>query len=79
MDKQLLPVCYEPRLLRLPEVKHFVGLGRSAIYEMIQKREFPSPIKLGPRAVAWVSEEIATWIQTKIAASRNSTSLLQAA
>lgn len=79
MPKQLLPVCPETRLLRLPEVRRCVGLGRSAIYEMIKKREFPSPIKVGPRAVAWVSEEIANWIQTKIATSRNTHTCLQGA
>src|SRR5438445_779709 len=46
------------RLLRLPEVSFLVGLRRSAIYDKISKGEFPTPVNLGPRAVAWPSNEI---------------------
>ena len=40
-------------LLRLPEVMARVGWGRSTIYLKIKAREFPSPVRLGPRSVAW--------------------------
>jgi prophage regulatory protein len=58
------------RMLRLPEVKRWVGLGRSAIYERIKNKEFPSPVNVGPRAVAWISHEITKWMEDRIAASR---------
>ena len=58
------------RMLRLPDVKNRVGLGRSAIYAKVKRGEFPSPVHLGPRAVAWISEEISAWIATRIALSR---------
>lgn len=54
------------RLLRLPEVKLQVGLGRSAIYEQIRRGEFPAPVHIGARAVAWPSDQIADWIDTRI-------------
>lgn len=59
------------RFLRLPEVKHQVGLGRSAIYQRIKGGEFPAPISLSPngRAVAWDSEAIASWIESRIEAA----------
>ena len=62
--------CPVLRLLRLPEVKLRVGLGRSAIYAKIKRREFPSPVNVGPRAVAWISDEITRWIEACIAVSR---------
>ena len=56
------------RLLRLPEVKHQVGLGRSAIYQRIKSGEFPAFISLSNngRAVAWDSEAINSWIESRI-------------
>jgi len=71
MNKATIETNSELRMLRLPEVKQRVGLGRSTIYEKIKHHQFPSPIKVGPRAVAWVSVEIVNWIQAQIAASRD--------
>ena len=58
------------RLLRLPEVSRIVGLKRSPIYERIARGEFPKPIKLGPRCVAWPDTAIAAWVQSKIDAAK---------
>lgn len=52
-----------PKLLRLASVKEITGLSRSAIYA---DREFPKPVKIGPRAVAWVEEEIRSWVSDRI-------------
>lgn len=57
------------RFLRLPEVKHQVGIGRTAIYQKIQRGEFPAPISLGPRAVGWTSDSIENWIESRIKAT----------
>jgi prophage regulatory protein len=57
------------RMLRLPEVKYRVGLGRSSIYDRIKRREFPAPVHLGPRAVAWNSDEITDWIEARVTES----------
>ena len=59
------------RLLRLKEVKHQVGLGRTSIYARIKSGEFPSPISLSNngRAVAWDSLAIDAWIESRINAS----------
>lgn len=58
------------RFLRLSEVKHLVGLGRSAIYQRVKAGEFPAPISLGARAVAWTSDSISTWMDARIEACR---------
>ena len=53
--------------IRLPEVIKRTGYRRTSIYEKIAEGTFPAPIKLGPRAVAWVSEEIDKWLDARIA------------
>jgi prophage regulatory protein len=59
------------RFLRLPAVKHQVGLGRTALYQKIKVGEFPAPYPLSAngRAVAWNSEEIDAWIDSRIQAA----------
>lgn len=57
-------------LLRLPEVIQRTGLARASIYAAIKRGEFPKSIQLGPRAVAWPSEDIGAWIAARIEASR---------
>lgn len=62
----------QTQLIRLQEVIRRTGVSRAAIYDLAQRGEFPQQIKLskGGRAVAWVSGEIDTWIEQRIAASR---------
>lgn len=55
------------QLLRLREVQTTTGLSRSAIYALASRGQFPGPIKIGPRASAWVAAEIDAWIERKIA------------
>jgi prophage regulatory protein len=54
------------RLIRLPELLPRVPLSRSTIYQMVSKQEFPSPAKIGPRAVAWSEELVDAWAKAKI-------------
>ena len=70
-DHQRYPSGAARRLLRLTEVKHQVGLGRSAIYEQIKRGNFPAPVHIGSRAVAWPSDQIANWIDSRIASVRH--------
>jgi prophage regulatory protein len=62
-------VMSETKFLRLPAVIERVGKSRTAIYRDIQAGAFPAPIRIGARAVAWDSAEIAAWQQRIIAAS----------
>lgn len=54
-----------PSLVRLPGVIRMTGLGRSTIYRMITKKQFPSPIRLSIRAVAWRQSDLADWIDER--------------
>jgi prophage regulatory protein len=53
------------RILRWPEVRQAVGLGRTKVYELIQAGEFPPPLALGGRAVGWRASEIQKWINER--------------
>ena len=57
------------RLLRLSEVRARVPFSKSTLYAKIAAGEFPAPIALGVRAVAWSEESIDAWIASRIAAS----------
>lgn len=57
--------------LRLPEVKAVTGLSKTSIYELIREKSFPAPVRLGPRAVAWVKSEIREWAVQRVQASRS--------
>lgn len=57
--------------LRLPEVKAMTGLSKTSIYELIRDKSFPAPVRLGPRAVAWVRSEVRQWAVERVQASRS--------
>ena len=57
-------------LLRLSEVRARVGLSRSTIYARVAKGTFPSPIRIGENAVAWVDRDVDDWVDAQIEASR---------
>lgn len=57
-----------PSLLRRPKVEARTGYSRSSIYAMMEAGDFPRPVKLGPRAVAWVESEVDAWIAARIEA-----------
>ena len=57
--------------LRLPEVKTFTRLSKTSIYELIREKSFPAPVRLGPRAVAWVRSEVRQWALERVRASRS--------
>lgn len=48
-------------LHRLPAVIQRTGKSKPAIYAAIRRGEFPAPLKLGKRAVAWKDSDLAAW------------------
>lgn len=52
------------RLIRLPELTAQIGIGKTKIYALITKGEFPAPIKIG-KVSAWSSDTVAKWIEGK--------------
>jgi prophage regulatory protein len=60
----------EKKLIRLPQVRLMVGLSRSQIYLLISRGDFPRPVPLGARAVAWDNDEIQVWVRKCIEARK---------
>jgi len=58
------------RFLKLPEVRIRTGKSRSSIYQGMKDGTFPTAIRIGPRAVAWLELEIEAHNQSCIDASR---------
>lgn len=54
------------RLIRLKEVQHRVGLGRSTIYRWMAEGKFPKPVQLGGSTVAWSEGEVDRWIADRL-------------
>ncbi|WP_170611096.1 AlpA family phage regulatory protein [Ruegeria arenilitoris] len=59
------------RFQRRPMVEEMTGLSRSSIYAKMDPRnpnydpDFPRPVRLGKRAVAWRETEIVNWMETR--------------
>ena len=53
------------RLLRLREVKEITGMSRSHIYRLMQKGDFPRPVRIGPTAVRWRESEVNAWVESR--------------
>ena len=53
------------RILRRRDVESLTGLSRSTLYAMMANGEFPSPIRLGRRAVGWQDKDLADWIASR--------------
>ena len=61
------PVAFKS-LLRFRQVKEIVPLSRSEIYRRMASGQFPKPMKLGERVVAWDADEIQAYVREKLAA-----------
>ena len=55
----------ETKLLRLPAVLERVGIGKTALYGLISRGEFPPAVKLSTRAVGWRVEDVGQWINER--------------
>lgn len=53
------------RILRRPEVESRTGLSRSTIYDWMKRGEFPQPVKLGARLVAWRESDVNAWLEAR--------------
>jgi prophage regulatory protein len=65
------------RMLRIGAVKKIFPFATSTIYEKVARGEFPKPVPIGPRAVAWVEDEIIEH-QERLIANRDGRKLSRA-
>ena len=52
-------------LIKRPEVERITRLSRSAIYAAMDAGEFPRPVRIGRRAVAWRLADIEAWLASR--------------
>lgn len=53
------------RYLRRPAVEDLTGLSRSTIYALMSRGQFPRPVRLTARAVAWPESIVADWLASR--------------
>lgn len=56
----------EQIFLRLPQVLKVVGVGRSTVWRWCKEGYFPTPVRLGPRVVAWRASDVSDWAAARI-------------
>ena len=54
------------KLLRFPTVRERTGLSRSTIWRLERCGDFPKHRRISANVVAWVEEEVMSWIHSKI-------------
>ena len=55
----------QDRFLRIREVMVLTGLSRATLYLMVGERQFPAPVRLRARAVAWRASQIKNWMDNR--------------
>ena len=55
------------RFIRRPAVEDQTGLSRSTIYMLMQNGQFPKPVRIGGRTVAWPEAEVEAWLNARLA------------
>ena len=59
------------RLVKREEVLSLCAISKSNLYKMIEREEFPRPVRIGPRAVAWRQSDVTTWLKDRPPTSRD--------
>ena len=54
------------KLLRFPAVRERTGLSRSTIWRLERRGDFPKHRRISANVVAWVEEEVMSWIHSKV-------------
>lgn len=55
----------EPMFLRLDSVLRITGLGRSTVFRLIASKDFPAPVRVGVRAIAWRKADLDRWSESR--------------
>jgi prophage regulatory protein len=57
-------------LLRRRSVEARTGLTKAAIYRLMPTGDFPLPVDIGPKTVAWKESEVNAWIDSRAKTTR---------
>jgi prophage regulatory protein len=50
------------KLLRRREVLQKIGISRSTLDRLMNRGQFPRPVEIGAKVVAWRESDVETWI-----------------
>lgn len=53
------------KYIRRPAVEELTGLRRTTIYKLMNAGEFPRPIKITGKAVAWPESAVVAWLASR--------------
>lgn len=53
------------QFLRLRTVSRITGLARSTILRMVAKNDFPAPVRLATRIIAWRRSDLERWSEQR--------------
>ena len=53
------------KLLDTREICALVGKSRCTIWRWKRKAAFPRRVRIGPNSVAWIADEVDSWIRLK--------------
>jgi prophage regulatory protein len=56
------------RVIRLNEVMQMTSLGKTTIYQLQSRGEFPRSVKITTQALGWIEEQARSWIKVRMAA-----------
>ena len=56
-------------ILRQPEATKLTGLSRSTLRRMVERGDFPPPLRLGLRSIGWLEDEVLRWLESRPRAS----------
>ena len=57
-------------LLRRKQVEAQTGLARSTLYKLIGEGNFPAPVRITGKAVAWPSNLVDAWIASRVSTAK---------
>jgi prophage regulatory protein len=56
------------KLLRLPDVQKQTDLSEATLRRLRKAGEFPEPLRLSPRRIAWEATAIMAWLESRTGA-----------
>jgi len=44
---------------------NILPFGRTTLWRMVQRGQFPAPVRLGPNITAWRAEDVRDWLEQR--------------
>lgn len=64
-SKNVHPVADADRILRPAELSKVLGLGKTKTYELMNRPDFPRPVRLTESVRGWFFSEVMAWLKDR--------------